>query len=120
MTDKVEFDARNHADNIGERKFVEIPYLDTAGLQEALESLRVTFNLPAAPPDRVVMECWEEYRHKAKQEFLQGFDDGYFGRGPDKPRMSEPYSQGYADGYALAQMHDAQSEDEEGYDDDYL
>ena len=90
MTDKVEFDARNHADNVGERKFVEIPYLDTAGLQEALESLRVTFNLPAAPPDRVVMECWEEYRHKAKREFLQGFDDGYFGRGPDKPRMSEP------------------------------
>lgn len=120
MGDKIDFDARNHNDNISDRKIPQIPYIDTAGLQQSLEALRVTFNLPAPPPDRVVMECWEEYRHQAKREFLQGFDDGYFGRGPDKPKMSEPYSQGYSDGYALAQMQDAQSGQEEGYDDDYL
>ena len=119
MSDKLDWDGRNHSDNVSDRKMPEIPYIDTAGLQEAMESLRVTFNLPAPPPDRAVMERWEDYRAQAKRDFLQGFDDGYFGRGPDKPRMSEPYSQGYSDGYALAQMQDAQS-DEEGYDDDSI
>lgn len=120
MTDKIKLDARNYADNLSDRRMPQIPYLDTTSIQQSLDALRVSFMLPAPPPDRVVMECWEEYRHQAKREFLQGFDDGYFGRGPDKPKMSEPYSQGYSDGYALAQMQDAQSGDEEGYDDDYL
>ena len=119
MTDKIEFDGRNYSDNVSDRKMPQIPYIDTAGLQEAMEALRVTFDLPAPPPDRVVMERWEDYRAQAKRDFLQGFDDGYFGRGPEKPRMSDPYSQGFNDGYALAQMQDAQS-DEEGYDDDSI
>lgn len=120
MGDKIDFDARNHNDNISDRKIPQIPYLDTTSIQESLDLLKVTFNLPSPPPDRVVMERWEDYRHQAKRDFLQGFDDGYYGRAPESPRMSEPYSQGFNDGYALAQMHDAQSGDEEGYDDDSI
>jgi len=114
MTSKPEFDGRNHADNISDRKIPEIPFLDSSSIDESLKALRVTFNLPEPPPDRVVMERWEEYRHQAKREFLQGFDDGYFGRGPDRPRMSEPYSQGFNDGYALSQMQDHRSEVQHG------
>jgi hypothetical protein len=61
-------------------------------------------------PDAVVMERWENYRQLVKREFLQGFDDGYFSGLPHKPKMSEAYSQGYNDGYALAQMQDHKSE----------
>jgi len=119
MEDKITFDGTNYVDNVSDRKMPQIPYLDTLGLQETLESLRATFSLPSPPPDRVVMERWEEYRHQAKREFLQGFDDGNFGRLPDKPKMSEAYSQGYNDGYAFSQMQDAQS-GEEGYDDNSI
>lgn len=120
MNSELNWDGRNHLDNISDRKIPKIPYLDTTSIQESLDLLRVTFNLPAPPPDRVVMERWEDYRHQAKREFLQGFDDGYYGRSPENPRMSEPYSQGYNDGYALAQMHDAQFDGEEGYDDNSI
>lgn len=65
-------------------------------------------------PDAVVMERWESYRHLVKREFLKGFDDGYFGGLPHSPKMSEAYSQGYSDGYALAQMHDYRSEVQHG------
>ena len=61
-------------------------------------------------PDAVVMERWESYRRFVQRELLQGFDDGYFYGLPHKPKMSEAYSQGYNDGYALAQIHDRRSE----------
>ena len=65
-------------------------------------------------PDAVVMERWDSYRHLVKREFLKGFDDGYFGGLPHSPKMSEAYSQGYSDGYALAQMQDHRSEVQHG------
>ena len=65
-------------------------------------------------PDAVVMERWEDYRQQVKRDFLRGFDDGYFGGLPDKPKMSEAYSQGFGDGYALSQMQDHRSEVQHG------
>ena len=119
MSEKLHFDARNHADNVSDRKMPCLPYLDTGPLDDAMAALRKSFP-HLNTPDAVVMNRWEDYRKQAKSQFLQGFDDGYFGNLSAEPKMTEAYSQGYNDGYALAQMHDANSDKEEGYDDDCI
>lgn len=66
-------------------------------------------------PDAVVMARWESYRQFIKNQFFLGFDDGFSNRLPHKPKMSEAYSQGYSDGYALAQMQDRRSGVQDGF-----
>ncbi len=66
-------------------------------------------------PDACCMERWEVYKQSLKMQYFQGFDAGYFANYSPKPKMSEVYSQGYSDGYALAQCHDDFTSKEAGY-----
>jgi len=113
MSSKIQFDVRNFTDNVSDFKTFHV---DTSELNGAMLALQKSFP-HLNTPDFVAINRWEDYRKQAKREFLQGFDDGYFGGLPTKPKMTEAYSEGYSDGYALAQMHDAHSYREENYND---
>jgi hypothetical protein len=67
------------------------------------------------PPSAIAMGRWEDYCNIIKNQFFLGFDDGLSNCLPHKPKMSEAYSQGYSDGYHLAQMRDRISGVQDGF-----
>lgn len=69
--------------------------------------------------EQAMTDGWKDLMPLLAREYRNGFECGYCGRYMElKPRMSDAYSQGYAQGYELAQMQDASSvAHQQGYED---
>lgn len=69
--------------------------------------------------EEALTEGWKHTLRLLEREYRQGFDCGYYGRYMDlRPRMSDAFSQGYAQGYELAaQEYALSAAPEQGYED---
>jgi len=69
--------------------------------------------------EEVLTKGWKELMPMLAREYREGFDCGYHGRYLEvEPRMSDAFSQGYAQGYELARQEYALSAaPQQGYED---
>ena len=90
--------------------FPKLSLLDETALDNSLVELIFLAN-NINERDRAVMQNrWREYGEGNAFEFTSGFVDGYIKGHKIETGMGQAYDNGFADGYAYAQMLDNQGD----------